>query len=28
VKYKDSEALDKMYIKKYDELVKAGKIFR
>ncbi|MCP9757366.1 DUF4976 domain-containing protein [Lacihabitans sp. CCS-44] len=28
VKYKDSEALDKMYIEKYDELVKAGKIFR
>jgi arylsulfatase A-like enzyme len=28
VKYKDSEALDKMYIAKYDELIKAGKIFR
>lgn len=28
VKYKDSEELDKMYIQKYDELVKAGKIFR
>jgi arylsulfatase A-like enzyme len=28
VKYKDSEILDKMYIEKYDELVKAGKIFR
>lgn len=28
VKYKDSEALDKMYIAKYDELIKKGKIFR
>jgi arylsulfatase A-like enzyme len=28
VKYKDSEALDKMYIAKYDELIKAGKIFK
>ncbi len=28
VKYKDSEALDKMYIAKYDDLIKAGKIFR
>lgn len=28
VKYKDSEELDQMYIKKYDELVKAGRIFR
>ncbi len=28
IKYKDSEALDKMYIEKYDGLVKAGKIFR
>lgn len=28
VKYKDSETLDKMYIDKYDELVKKGKIFR
>ncbi|HAK75975.1 MAG TPA: sulfatase [Runella sp.] len=28
VKYKDSEALDKMYIEKYKELEKNGKIFR
>jgi arylsulfatase A-like enzyme len=28
VKYKDSEALDKMYIEKYKELEKGGKIFR
>lgn len=28
VKYKDSEVLDKMYIAKYDELIKAGKIFK
>ncbi len=28
VKYKDSETLDKMYIEKYDQLVKAGKIFK
>jgi arylsulfatase A-like enzyme len=28
VKYKDSEVLDKMYIAKYDELIKKGKIFR
>lgn len=28
VKYKDSEALDKMHIAKYDDLIKAGKIFR
>ncbi|MPR32149.1 sulfatase-like hydrolase/transferase [Cytophagaceae bacterium SJW1-29] len=28
VKYKDSEALDKMYIEKYKELEKSGKIFR
>ncbi|MCP9762319.1 sulfatase family protein [Lacihabitans soyangensis] len=28
VKYKDSETLDKMYIAKYDELIKKGKIFR
>lgn len=26
IKYKDSEALDKMYIAKYDELIKKGKI--
>ncbi|MFN8357224.1 MAG: sulfatase [Spirosomataceae bacterium] len=28
VKYKDSETLDKMYIEKYDELVKGGRIFK
>ncbi|MFN8432211.1 MAG: sulfatase-like hydrolase/transferase [Spirosomataceae bacterium] len=28
LKYKDSETLDKMYIDKYDELLKQGKIFR
>jgi arylsulfatase A-like enzyme len=28
VKYKDSEALDKMYIEKYDELKKSNKIFK
>ena len=28
VKYKDSEALDKMFIAKYDDLIKKGKIFR
>jgi hypothetical protein len=28
VKYKDSEALDKMYIEKYKELESKGKIFR
>ncbi len=28
VKYKDSEALDQMYIEKYKELEKSGKIFR
>ena len=28
VKYKDSETLDKMYIEKYKELEKGGKIFR
>jgi arylsulfatase A-like enzyme len=26
IKYKDSEALDKMYIAKYDELIKKGKV--
>jgi arylsulfatase A-like enzyme len=26
IKYKDSETLDKMYIEKYDELIKSGKI--
>jgi hypothetical protein len=28
VKYKDSETLDKMYIDKYKQLEKGGKIFR
>lgn len=28
IKYKDSDELDKMYIKKYDQLIKDGKIFR
>lgn len=28
IKYKDSEELDKMYIAKYDQLIKAGKIFQ
>ena len=28
IKYKDSETLDKMYIDKYDELLKKGQIFR
>ena len=28
IKYKDSEELDKMYIAKYDQLIKDGKIFR
>ncbi|MBK9935021.1 MAG: sulfatase [Cytophagaceae bacterium] len=28
IKYKDSETLDKMYINKYDELLKKGQIFR
>ena len=28
IKYKDSEELDKMYIAKYDQLIKEGKIFQ
>ncbi len=28
IKYKDSDALDKMYIAKYDQLIREGRIFR